>query len=49
LKVQNPKARNIYKLLVGNPEERRSLKRHRHKSDFNIKMEYWGVCFEDMN
>jgi hypothetical protein len=32
--------RNAYKVLVGKPEGKRPLGRHRHRWEENIKMEY---------
>jgi hypothetical protein len=31
--------RGVYRVLVGNPERKRSLERPRHKSENNIKMD----------
>jgi len=32
--------RNIYKILVGNPEEKRALRRHRCRCYDNIKLDF---------
>jgi hypothetical protein len=40
--------RNVYGVLVGKPEGKRTLERPRHRWDDGIKMELreigWGVC-----
>jgi hypothetical protein len=40
--------RNVYKILVGKPEEKRPLGRPRHRWD-NIRMDLREVEFEDMD
>jgi hypothetical protein len=38
--------RNVYKILVGNPEERRLLGRHKRRWEDNIKMDQKEIGFE---
>jgi hypothetical protein len=40
------KMRNACRILVGKPEGRRSLGRHRHKWEYNIKMDLRVTGFE---
>jgi hypothetical protein len=44
--VRIGKKRNAYRILVGKPEGKRPLERHRHKWEGNIKMDLieigWG-------
>jgi hypothetical protein len=40
------KVRNVYKILVGIPEGKRRLGRHRHKWEDNIKMDLRKICLE---
>jgi hypothetical protein len=41
--------RNAYNILVGRPEGRRPLGRHKHRWEDNIKMDLWEIGFGDVN
>jgi hypothetical protein len=41
------KTRNVYKILVGRPKEKRPLKRSRHRWEYEIKMKLKEICCED--
>jgi hypothetical protein len=34
------KSRDEYRVLVGKPERKRPLERHKHSWEYNIKMDY---------
>jgi hypothetical protein len=38
--------RNAFRSLVGNSEEKRSLRRLRHSWKYNIKMNFWKIGWE---
>jgi hypothetical protein len=37
--------RGVYRILVGKPEEKRPLGRSRHRSEDNIKTDYYFLIF----
>jgi len=37
--VRMAKSRSVYRVLVGKPEAKRPLGRHRHRWEYNIKMD----------
>jgi hypothetical protein len=41
--------RNIYKTLIGNPEEKRSLRRPRHGWEYDIKMDDKEIVWEGVD
>jgi hypothetical protein len=41
--------RNMYKILVGKPEKKRSLGRPRHRREDNIKMNLGKTGFENVD
>jgi hypothetical protein len=41
--------RNVYRLLVGKPEEKRPLGRPRHRWVFNIRMDLGEVGWSDVD
>jgi hypothetical protein len=40
--------RNVYNILLENPEEKRPLKRHRHRWEDNIKTDFMEIGLEDV-
>jgi hypothetical protein len=43
------KCRGVYRVLVGKPEGKRQLGRHRHRREDNIKMDLQQVLCEEMD
>jgi hypothetical protein len=41
--------RSVYKVLIGKPEERRPLRRPRHRQEDNIKLNLREIGFEDVD
>jgi hypothetical protein len=41
--------RGAYNILVGRPEERRPLGRHKRRWEDNIKMDHWEIGFGDVD
>jgi hypothetical protein len=43
------KRRGVYRVLVGKPEGKRSLRKHKHRLQDNIKMDIQEVGWGDMD
>jgi hypothetical protein len=41
--------RNAYKILVGKPEGKRTLRRPRHKWEDNIRINLWEIRWEGVD
>jgi hypothetical protein len=41
--------RNAYRILMGKPEGKRPLGRHRHRLEDNIKMDFRQICWNGMD
>jgi hypothetical protein len=41
--------RAVYRILVGRPEGKRPLRRHRHRWEYDIKMDLWEIRSGETN